>query len=75
MPEAADPGPEPEPAQAATEAPDVSMPNSPVVLPQGAVATSRGPAGPPAPGATTEDVRPIGTPQESPELPENEYRI
>lgn len=75
VPEADDPGPEAEPAQAATEAPDVSMQNSPVVLPQGAVATSRAAAGRQAPGATAEDVRQIGTPQESPELPENEYRI
>lgn len=61
---------------AATDAPQVSDPESPATAQQGAIATPRAPgAGRPAPGQSSTDVRQIGTPKQLPELPENEYRI
>jgi general secretion pathway protein D len=62
---------------AATDAPQVSNPESTAAAQQGAVAAPRAAAGAgrPAPGQASTDVRQIGTPKQMPELPENEYRI
>jgi len=64
-------------ADAATAAPEVDVPQSTPAPEQGAVGVPR-PSGAPGgetPGAAPEEVRQVGTPQQTPALPENEYRI
>lgn len=64
-------------ATEATGTPEVEMPTPPVVAPQGAVASPRTQTNPGQPVAASgaPGAQQIGTPQQAPELPENEYRI